>query len=224
MRKFGRIMARIGIILGITVVALFLTLYIMLVQFKAGPSESARDMFITTILETGQMKFLARWVCSEEEINKIVNANKMQELKDDVDTSLINIKPKENESQTIEIPTESESADASSNVSEPDETEQAVPEETDPPAPTAPQEVWDEHGVRLEEISGRTFMAKMLIIKNPAQVQVASTYPWGEVGQELDILINNAGAVAGINGGLYVSSGNTGGKPMGVVVQHGQII
>ena len=223
MRKFGRIMARIWIIIGITLVAVFLALYIMLVQFKAGPSESAKKLFITTILETGQMKFLARWVCSEEEIAEIVEGNKMQAMDDDVDTSLINIKPaKESESVTVDIPTSDPEVDQPTNVPGTEETE--PPAETEAPTEPAPQEVWDANGIRLEEISGRTFSAKMLIIKNPAQVQVASTYPWGDVGQELDILINNAGAVAGINGGLYVSKGNTGGKPMGVVVQHGQII
>ena len=36
-------------------------------------------------------------------------------------------------------------------------------------------------------------------------------------------MVENSGAVAGVNGGLYYSYGNKGGKPLGVVVKDGQI-
>ncbi|MFR2511376.1 MAG: hypothetical protein ACLS9K_04160 [Lachnospira eligens] len=31
----------------------------------------------------------------------------------------------------------------------------------------------------MVEISGRSFFGKMLIIKDPSQVKVGTTYPWG---------------------------------------------
>ena len=63
----------------------------------------------------------------------------------------------------------------------------------------------------------------MLIIKDPSQVKIGSTYPWGAYGKELNEIVSDAGAVAGVNGGIYVSEGNKGGSPLGVVVQNGEI-
>ncbi len=37
------------------------------------------------------MKFLASWFCTDDQINEVINANKMETLDSDIDTSLINI-------------------------------------------------------------------------------------------------------------------------------------
>ena len=37
------------------------------------------------------MKFLASWFCTDAQINEVINANKMESLDSDIDTSLINI-------------------------------------------------------------------------------------------------------------------------------------
>ncbi len=63
----------------------------------------------------------------------------------------------------------------------------------------------------------------MLIINDPSQVKLATTYPWTEYGVELEKLVKNSNAVAGVNGGLYYSEGNKGGRPLGVVVSEGKI-
>jgi len=190
LKRIGNIALRVLIVILVTLVMLIGTLYIMLFKFKNGPSESAKNLFITTIMETGQLKFVASLVCTPEEIEAIVGANAMEEMNSDVDTSLITM----------------DNQDTGASDTELTETE-----------------IFDENGIRLVEISGRTFFAKMLIIKDPSQVVVGSTYPWGEYGKELDELVSDAGGVAGVNGGLYVSSGNTGGTPMGVVVQNGEV-
>ena len=191
-KRIGNIILRVLIVILVTVVMLVGTLYLMIFKFKNGPSESAKNMFITTIMETGQLKFVASLVCTPEEIAEIVGANAMQEMEADVDTSLISMS--------------GNTAEATAG----DFTE---------------SEVFDENGIRMVEISGRSFFAKMLIVKDPSQVKVGTTYNggWGTYGKELDEIVSDAGAIAGINGGIYVSTGNTGGQPMGVVVQDGQI-
>ena len=60
-------------------------------------------------------------------------------------------------------------------------------------------------------------------MKDPSRVSLATIYPWRATGVPLDQLVEDAGAVAGINGGLYDSTNNTGGKPYGVVVSNGEI-
>ena len=149
-------------------------------MFCNGSSQRAKELFVTTLLETGQMKFVVSIFLSEQEITDIVNSNSMGTLDAEVDTSLI---------QT----------NTSSNSN------------------------FDINGVELVEISGSTFYAKMLIINDPSRVRLATTYPWGEYGIELDKLVNNNGALAGVNGGLYQSDSNKGGRPLGLVVCNGEI-
>ena len=150
-------------------------------------SEGAKELFATTILETGQMKFLAGMYLSNDEIQKLVNRNSVQAMSTEVDTSLIKANSENKDDEKVE------------------------------------EEGFDKNGIKIEEISGNTFFAKMLIIKNPKQVFTGTTYPWSEYGMELEKLVKSNNAVAGVNGGLYYSYGNKGGKPLGVVVSKGQI-
>lgn len=172
---FGKILATVSV----TILAIFLTLVMMIFLICHGPSEKATELFATTFLETGQMKFIVSMFLSNNRIQEIVAKNSMSEMTAEVDTNLIQI---------------------DENVQDDDSQD-----------------------IELIQISGNTFFAKMLIIKDPSKVKVATTYPWGEYGQELDKLVKNSGAVAGVNGGLYVSDSNKGGKPLGLVVCDGQI-
>ena len=56
-----------------------------------GPCKAARDLFVSTILETGQMKFLASWYFSEDEILAITDRNGMGKTEEDVNPDLIEI-------------------------------------------------------------------------------------------------------------------------------------
>jgi exopolysaccharide biosynthesis protein len=85
------------------------------------------------------------------------------------------------------------------------------------------EDSFDIDGIELIEISGRTFFAKMLIVNDPSRVKLATTYPWSEYGMELAELVEKSGAVAGVNGGLYQSDSNKGGRPIGLAVSQGEI-
>lgn len=165
------------VVISTTVLAIFIALVLMILLICHGPSNKATELFTTTFLETGQMKFIVSIFLSEDRIKEIVANNSMSEMTAEVNTDLIKIADDNTESEDIE----------------------------------------------LVQISGNTFHAKMLIIKDPSRVKVATTYPWGEYGQELDKLVINSGAQAGVNGGLYVSDSNKGGKPLGLVVCNGEI-
>ena len=183
-KKIAKYIGRALLVLVVTVAILFGVLYAVIYQCCNGPSLAAKNLFITTILETGQLKFLASWVCSEEEIQAVVNQNTMATMDTEIDPTL------------IQIPTDNK--------------------------PKA-NETFDENGIRIEEISGRSFYAKMMIIKDPSQVRTGTSSPWGEYGKDLKDLVLDNGGIAGVNGGIYVSFGNKGGKPLGVVVEDGQI-
>ncbi len=188
-QKILKIIGRCFLVLLTTVVILAGTLYIMLYRCCNGPSNTARNVFVTTLLETGQMKFLASWVCSDAEIQAIVDRNSMKPIEEDIDPDQIG-------------------GDDSS--------------ETDYDRGKA----FDVNGIRIETVYGVGFSGKMLIIKDPSQVRLGSTYnnSWGEYGKPLDWIVTKEGAVAGINGGIYNSESNKGGKPLGVVVQDGKIL
>ena len=82
----GKIASFLGVTIGMVLVALILTITLIC----HGPSESAKELFATTILETGQLKFLANVFLSKEELQEIVDKNSLQDMDAEVDTDLIN--------------------------------------------------------------------------------------------------------------------------------------
>lgn len=77
--------------------------------------------------------------------------------------------------------------------------------------------------IEIFEVKGSTFYGTMIYLKDPSRLSVASVYPWTNQGVPLDKLVESAGAIGGINGGLYNSTNNGGGAPFGVLVSNGQI-
>lgn len=183
-----RFLLRFLLVVFSTIAIIGITAYATLWIFCKGPSDAARDLFVSTILETGQMKFLASWYFSKEEILEITQRNAMVQIDEEVDKDLISVENKE----------------------------QAANEE------------FDMDKIEIVELTGRSFYAKLMIINDPSRVKLATIYPWSSMeqekrGQTLEQLVQNAGGVAGINGGEYFSEGNWGGRPKGVVVCEGEI-
>ena len=181
MKKFLGVIGKVLIVVLITVLFVLITLIAMIKMICSGISESAKELFATTMLETGQMKFLASMFLSKEELQDLVDRNSVEVMNTEVDTALITV----------------------------------VGDKSD--------KEFDKNGIEIKEISGNTFFAKMLIINDPTRVKLATTYPWKEYGLELEKLVNQTNSIAGVNGGLYLSTGNKGGQPLGVVVANGEI-
>lgn len=171
-KSIGKIFSFIGITLGVIIITLVLTIFLIC----HGPSESARNLFVTTILETGQLKFLASVFLSDSEISEIVSQNSLSTMQEEVDTGLI----------TVDENTEKEL-------------------------------------IEIHKVSGNNFEGTMMIVNDPSKISLATTYPWSEYGKELDKLVTENNAIAGINGGLYYSDANKGGRPLGVTVSNGEI-
>lgn len=193
------IAGRVGIVLGVTILALVIGLYSMLWICCHGPSEKARDLFVGTFLETGALKWIPGLYFSKEEIKEITGNNSREHLDAEVDTDLIQIPDGDGDSEGDEGNSESQYNDN-----------------------------FDENGVQIIEVNGLTFSGKLMIVKDPSKVSVATIYPWSgwdkdKYGETLDVLVQNAGAIAGINGGEYESAGNWGGRPKGLVVCNGEI-
>lgn len=92
---FGKTIARVLLVLLTTVIAVVLALVIVLSTIINGPSVSARDTFVTTVLESGNLKFLAEVFLNEEEINAIIEKTSMKQMDAEVNTDLINTEGEE---------------------------------------------------------------------------------------------------------------------------------
>lgn len=178
-KKIFKTIGKISSFALIFILIVLITLYLTVQIFVNGPSSSARELFVTTILETGQLKFLASLVLNEQQINEIVSKNSLKDLDSEINTELIDI-PVSNFNTNKEL-------------------------------------------IEVHEIVGNNFAGKMMVVNDPSKISIATTYPWGEYGEELDKIVKKNNAIAGVNGGLYVSSGNKGGKPLGITVSNGEI-
>ena len=187
LKYLGRFLLVVLTFLGVTFVGAYTALWLIC----HGPSPAARDLFVSTILETGQMKFLASWYFNEEEILAITGRNGMVHNEEEVDPNLI-----------------------------------AIP--VTGPAQSGEEEKTELADVEIVEISGHSFFAKLMIVRDPSRVRLATIYPWsedpdGKKGLTLEQLVQQEDCLGGINGGEYHSTGNWGGKPKGLVVCNGQI-
>ena len=175
MKKGFKILLKVLSFIGVFLIMVVITLYSTFLLICYGPSKKARNMFVTTFLETGALKFVVGLVLPDSKVQKIVNSNSLQEMKADVDTNLIEV----------------------SSVS-------------------------DE--IEIEEVYGSNYYGTMMIVHDPSKVSVATTYPFSEYGKTLDAIVKDNDAIGGINGGIYQSTANKGGYPMGVVVSKGKIV
>jgi len=85
----GLVIGRIILVLLTTVLAVACALAITVATIVKGPSIAARNTFITTVLESGNLKFLASVFLSQEEIDEIVNSTAMGDVDEEQDTELI---------------------------------------------------------------------------------------------------------------------------------------
>lgn len=84
----------------------------------------------------------------------------------------------------------------------------------------------NQNGIKIENIEGRYFKGKVMLVEDPLQIRLGVTGELGIAGQRLSELVADNGAVAGINGGGFYdpnAQGN-GAYPDGITVSDGFII
>lgn len=180
----GKWALRILAVILTLVVFFAATLFVSMKMICGSTSPSAKQTFVTTLLETGQLKFLVSWFVPSDEVQKIVDSNSMEKINDEVNSDMISIGGF-------------------------DDDENSTSEEG--------------KDIEVIEISGRTYTANLIKVKDPSRVSLATIYPWKDVGVTLEQLVKDSGAIAAINGGLYNSYNNSGGRPYGVIVCNGEI-
>lgn len=81
-------------------------------------------------------------------------------------------------------------------------------------------------GITIEDIQGRNFKGKVMLVKDPKRVKVGVTKELGVTGERVSDLVRDMNAIAGINaGGFYDPNGKGNGAfPDGLTVHDGKLV
>ncbi len=99
----GKIIGRIAAFIGTTLGMLIVGIYAVMLVCTHGPSPVARDLFVLSVRESSAGGFLANLVCSPKQIAAIEAANKVVDIDDTTDSSLITFKPITQEDDNPEL-------------------------------------------------------------------------------------------------------------------------
>lgn len=228
---FGRTVLVIFTVL----ISLVILLYSVMFVLAKGPSPSAKELFVRSVMETSAAKFLANIYFTDEEIDAIMNSG-IGDIGDDItDPSLIKLPDQDKTNDpdgddTVDVGKDNDDPDGETPVNTSDvgaeteigaDTSELIPDET------SGDEKKDD-GIELVEVIGSTYKGTMMIVKDPSRVSVGTlpTYGEGYSGKTLRTFIKESGAVAGINAGGFWDEGGagTGSVPDGIVIRDGEII
>ena len=79
-RIIGKVLFRTFLLVFTTALLLVGGLYGLVYTFNYGPSPAARSMFVTSVLETSALDFLATWFLPAEEIETILATNRIEQI------------------------------------------------------------------------------------------------------------------------------------------------
>lgn len=207
-------------IIGITLLALVITVYGVGVVITHGPSEKAKKLFVLSMNETSAAKWIPSLFLSDAEIKDILGNRVTAADQGDVeiDTSLINTDKDKEEDKETDKP----QYDTEDGFYIPDDSD--VFEE----APEYDNVVVADDGITIVEVKGSTYSGEMMIIDDPERVFVATLDSYGESahGLTLDQFIKKYDAIGGTNaGGFYDPNGEgNGGTPDGLVIGDSKIL
>lgn len=84
----------------------------------------------------------------------------------------------------------------------------------------------DMDGITIEEVKGKGFVGKVMLVKDPKWIQLAVTAKLGTKGERVTELVKNSGGIAGTNAGGFddPDGRGNGGYPDGITVHKGEIV
>ena len=187
-----KILSSVLALLFVVVVGLYGVMWVL----TKGPSPTAKRIFTRSVKETSAVGFLANLYLSKAEIDEIIGSAVEDVETEELDTSLIVVKPPQ---PVYESSGESSHGEAEGNKKD---------------------------GIELVEVSGSGYKGLMLIVDDPMRLFVGVPNVLGGVGMTLQDMVDTNDAVAGINaGGFYDPNGSgTGGTPDGLVVCDGKVV
>lgn len=204
-------------VIAVLALAIFgaLAFYILIIS---GLVPSLQRLWICTAMTTMHHQYLATMFFSDEKIEQVLDEVRVDDTGYATDISQVDIPEDTPEPEQIQEPTEQEPL--------PEEQPEEIPPE---PVDTYLEEGYTllEEGLYLKEISGEGWKGQLMLITDPKRVKLEDTARQFICGQKVSTMIQNAGAVAGINGGGFSDGPNydsNGGTPAGLVITDGKIV
>lgn len=192
-KKIAKIAGTVLLYVSSVALLLVVTLLIAVYMISSGKSPVVKELFVTTMCDTGALDFMAYMFNSEEEVKEILAKSNVVVPKGETDTSKIIIRGEDSDEK--EKDPEIESADKKLGIE------------------------YNEEGVALVDVKGKTYVGKMLVVKDPTRVKVAglNAYGEGKVGKTTEQMAKDANALAATNAGGYAEQSDykTGGIPEG---------
>lgn len=219
---------RTALVVVTVLVAVLILAYCVMFVLAKGPSPTASNLFVRSVMETSAAKFLARIYFSEAEIEDILYSDD-EENEDITDPSLIQIPGDTEDAENTEDPNSGDTAtgsddpfDDSSNSIDTDSQDTSISSDSE----TKPDEPDD--GIEIIKIQGDTYNGTLMIVSDPSRVSVGTLSNYGADynGKSLRDFIDEADALAGINAGGFEDEGGggSGAVPDGIVIRDGQIV
>jgi len=181
------VLSKFFIFLITLIILVLITALCLLGSIYHSPSPAFKDAFALSMMETSAMHFLVEWFLPPEEVQRILNQNKID------DTTVIS----DPELVKIVIGDDSHAGDDEHGNS------------GDPSGGTKKLFEYNSDGIAVIEVTGKTYRGKMMIVRDPARVFIGTpkAYGTGAGGMTLSDMVTTTGSVAGINGGGFYDPG-----------------
>ncbi|MBR5528224.1 MAG: phosphodiester glycosidase family protein [Clostridia bacterium] len=180
--------------------------YVLIIS---GLFPSLQHTWICTAMTTLNHKYLATAFFSQEKIERVMAENFVDDTGYETDISQVKI-PEKTDPKPIP---------------QKEITETPKKEPADPYIEEGYEKL--EEGLYLKPASGDNWKGWLMLISDPKRVKLEDTRRQFECGQKVMTMIDNAGAIAGINGGGFSDGPNydsNGGTPAGLVITDGNIV
>ncbi|MCI9063992.1 MAG: phosphodiester glycosidase family protein [Clostridia bacterium] len=169
-----------------------------------GPYSGFREWLITCSMTTMTHQWIAKLFYSDETIAEVMSKNRVNEIREDTDTSSINTK------------------------AEPSEREYTNEYEKQILAKDLDKDKYDiyadEEEYRIINIKGDGYTGFLAAVYDPSKIQTLVTSKLGKCGEYLTTMAKNNNAVLAINGGRFSDPAysSNGGNPRGVTYSKGK--
>ena len=202
-----KIIGRIFAFLGVTLLMAVIFLYFVMNVCVNGPSQRVKELFVLSVRESSAGGFLADIFLSKEEIQAIEDANKVEDIDELTDLSIVSVNLAQ---EKTEEPVLDENGQ---------ETVSYICESS------YDSNIYVENGIEFHELKGPTFTGTMAVVADPSRVFVGTPrdYYDGSAGLSVPAIADRYGAILAINGAFFVDEGGVGngGTPIGFVFSRG---
>ncbi len=163
-----------------------------------GPYQGFRNWLVTTAMTTMTHQYFAKWFYDEDTIQEILDQNKVVEIDENTDESVIDV------------------AEANKEVTEYRNEYEREILERDP----------ENNDYKIIEINEKKFNGYLVAVYDPSRVHTCYTANLGKSGQYVTKMAKDNDALIAINGGGFddPNFNSTGGSPLGITISRGQYI